>query len=268
MKKYYTTGIRSTLLATSFGLSAFAFSASADAATVVDTEISFLIDVSGSISSSEYALQIDGYVNAFKSLDFSGKNFAANFILWSSGSQQAEVVSWTHINDNTSASAFADAIAAATATRPFSGGTDPGSAINFAVPLFGTETGGTDNGFLSNRQIIDVSGDGTGGSNTPIARDSALAAGVDAINGLPIGDASLAQWYQDNIVGGTGSFLISASDFADFEAAIMKKIELETGGGGGGGGTTVPEPSTLMSLIGLAAFGVVSVRKRKQQQQG
>lgn len=48
------------------GLSGIGFSETALAATMVDTEISFLVDVSGSVDSSEYDLQVNGYINAFK----------------------------------------------------------------------------------------------------------------------------------------------------------------------------------------------------------
>ncbi|NJK50188.1 DUF1194 domain-containing protein [Candidatus Gracilibacteria bacterium] len=203
---------------------------------------------------------------------FTNTNFAANFIVWSGGSSQAEVVSWTQISDNTSADAFADAIAAATSSRLFAGSTAPGSALNFAVPRFGTETGGADNGFLSKRQLIDVSGDGreNSGALTSAARDAALAAGIDVINGLPIltDDATLDDWYRDNVIGGRGSFVEVANDFLDFEAAIGKKIEREVidGGGGVDGGQKVPEPTSVFGFLSLATFGVGSMLKRKQQQ--
>lgn len=241
---------------------------SSHAATMVDTEISFLVDISGSVNSTEYDLQIDGYINAFNTLDFSGANFAANFIVWSGSSQQQQSVGWTQINDNTSAQAFANAIQNAlkpeTTKRPFAGATAPGSAINFAVPLFGTETGGIDNGFTSQRQIIDISGDGrsNSGANTATARDNALTAGIDAINGLPIltDDPNLDDWYQNNIVAGTGSFLEVANDFNDFSAAIAKKISREVGTP-----TTTPEPNALVALFGVVVFGAKSMLKKNDK---
>lgn len=262
--------LSSALFTAACGLSAIGFSEVSHAATIVDTEISFLVDVSASVDSSEYVLQVDGYVNAFRELDFTNKNFAANFILWSGGTLQSEVVSWTQISDNASAEAFADAIAAATATRPFSGNTAPGSAINFAVPRFGTETGGVDNGFTSTRQIIDVSGDGSQntGDLTSAARDAALAAGIDGINGLAIGGSSLVQWYSDNIKGGANSFVKQAVTFSDFETAIKQKIDIETNPNNPNPNPNpkVPEPTSVVSLISLATLGVGSMFKRKRQQ--
>ena len=131
----------------------------------------------------------------------------------------------------------------------------PFTAINYAVPMF------SQNGYEGSRWVIDVSGDGSqnDGANTASARNTALASGVNAINGLPIlgSEANLAAWYQNNIVGGTGSFLIAASSFNDFENAVYQKLYREITG-------DVPEPSSLGMLgFGLAALaGFVALRRR------
>lgn len=86
---------------------------SAQAATPVALELSLLIDTSGSVDSSEFALQRNGYVNAFNSAavqtaiaNLSG-GIAVNLIQWSGANQQAQVVGWTHVTDAASAAAFA-----------------------------------------------------------------------------------------------------------------------------------------------------------------
>ncbi len=125
---------------------------------------------------------------------------------------------WTLINDLASSQAFATAIG--NAARPFGGSTAPGSAINFAVPLF------NNNGFDGLSQIIDVSGDGrqNEGANTATARDNALLAGIQKINGLAIlGEAGLLAWYDANIKGGAGAF-VEAATFDTFAEAIEKRL--------------------------------------------
>jgi Protein of unknown function (DUF1194) len=92
--------------------------------------------------------------------------------------------------------------------------------------------------------VIDVSGDGPNNRGRPVtlARDAALAQGV-VINGLPIlndrpqpfnlptpNEMALDRYYAENVIGGPGSFVIPAQDFADFKAAILSKLIREIAG--------------------------------------
>lgn len=231
----------------------------------VDLELFLLVDVSGSVDASEFDLQRTGYVNAFNNSSVvnaltSGPfgRAAVTFAYWSGSLQQQQISGgingWFLIDDDTSSSNFATAIDSF--TRPFNGLTAIGSAIDFAVPLFGTETGGPENGFTSTRQVIDISGDGTSNSGISVttARDNALAAGVDTINGLAIGNLTLLNYFENSVIGGTNSFAVQANDFDSFAQAIEDKIIKEAGGG-----QPVPEPSTgLVTLLGLAVFGATS----------
>lgn len=202
----------------------------------VDLELALLVDVSGSVDATEYNLQKQGYVQAFQDpgvqsaiASLSGGGVAVTFVEWSGAAEQAQLVGWTLVNDATSANAFASAINSV--SRSFSGSTGPGSAINYITPKFGPEAGGAvDNGFTSVRQVIDVSGDGAQnvGDPTLTARNNALAAGIDKINGLPIlGEPGLLAWYQNNIQGGVGAFTLPAASFADFANAVKTKITAE-----------------------------------------
>lgn len=229
----------------------------------VGLELALLTDVSGSVDTNEYNLQKNGYVLAFQDPTIQANiatitgGIAVAYYEWSGAGEQATKVNWTHIFDAASANAFASALAAT--TRSFNGSTAPGSAITFATPLFGTETGGTDNGFASSRQVIDVSGDGSqnDGVSTSGARNAALAAGVEAINGLPIlgSEAGLDVWYANNIQGGAGSFTLPANSFAAFENAIKDKIGREII-------VAAPEP-TFLALFGIGLTGFAAARRRQ-----
>ena len=224
-------------------------------AQTVDIELALLVDVSGSVDSTEFNLQKQGYVNAFNDAAIqavfqSGKSAGITLIYWSGSAEQSQAVGWTLVNSAASSAAFASLIAAT--SRPFSGNTAPGSALNYAAPLFFS------NSFNSAKQIIDVSGDGAEneGANTLAARNAALALGIDQINGLPIlGESGLLAFYQNNIQGGAGSFTQAAASFNDFDAAIKAKIGKELTGG-------VPEPATwAMMVLGFGAVGF-SLRRR------
>ncbi len=237
-------------------------------AVAVDLELQLLMDVSGSVDAGDFALQRQGYSDAFRSATIQNAitsgaigSIAVQYIQWSNGAQQTISVDWTLIDSAASADAFADAIDAA--PRAFADLTAPGSAINFGLPLFGTETGGlVDNGYEGTRLVMDVSGDGAenDGSSTSAARNAALAAGVDTINGVIIlGEAGLQTFYQNNVVGGTNAFLEIANDFTDFTNAIDRKILREVQGGNG-----VPEPVTAtLGAMSLGALGAATRRRRK-----
>src|SRR5213080_3153101 len=96
--------------------------------------------------------------------------------------------------------------------------------------------------FESGRRAIDVSGDGTNnaGRDVKLARDDAVAKGI-VINGLVIlsdrpvpwnaehtnPPGGLEKYYQDNVKGGPGSFVMVAEDFQSFGKAIIKKMIAE-----------------------------------------
>ncbi len=241
-----------------------AFFAARAQAITVNLELSLLLDVSGSVDANEFNLQRTGYVNAFNNpaihaLISGASNpggIAANLIYWSGTNEQQQAVPWTHIQNATDAMNFATAVNSA--ARPFSGSTAPGSALNFATPLFAS------NAFDSSFQVIDVSGDGAEnvGANTLTARNNALGAGgIDRINGLPIlGESGLLAFYQNNIQGGAGSFTLAAASFADFNGAILQKLSFEIGNPSG----QVPEPTSALiwSVLGLVGFTKFRRRQR------
>lgn len=174
---------------------------------------------------------MEGYASAFDNASLvsaiqsgSRGQIVANLVQFSDAAAQS--IPWTIISDSTSASAFAASIRAA--TRLFSGSTGISAGIDTSVATF------TDNGFSAPRQVIDVSGDGSNntGRDPALARDDALAAGIDTINGIVIGDdtaGSLALHYTDNVVSPDG-FVETADTFEDFEPSILRKLTREISG--------------------------------------
>ncbi len=207
----------------------------------VDVALVLAADVSRSITSDEFQLQRQGYAKAIADPDVvkairagAVGAIALTFIEWSGSDQQQIVVDWQVVRDPASARQFAAALLAA--PRAFYGRTSISAALDFAIARLHA------GGVTAERQVIDVSVDGTnnGGRPLPDARAAALAAGV-TINGLAIVNertgiygggfsghvqppGGLPNWYRDNVTGGPGSFLLTVKDFASFGQAMTKKL--------------------------------------------
>ena len=196
-------------------------------AAPVDVELVLAVDCSGSIDSDEFALQIHGYAAALTNPAVirtiqSGSlgAVAVTYVQWSGPFVHNQAVGWTLIKDAKSAGDFAAAMTAAP-RRIFGGGTSLSGAIDYARTLFDSS------GFEGTRRTIDISGDGinNSGRRADDARDEAVHAGF-TINGLPIltDFPQLDRYYQENVIGGPGAFVIPAKDFQSFAQAILAKL--------------------------------------------
>jgi hypothetical protein len=132
------------------------------------------------------------------------------------------------IADKEDALVFADDLAKAPISRDFS--TSISAVLLYAEGLF------LKSGLKSTRRAIDVSGDGTnnGGHSLPPVRDQVLRQGI-VINGLPIvidsrpvySGGTLADYYEDCVIGGPGSFLVTITDLSQFADATRRKLVRE-----------------------------------------
>lgn len=120
----------------------------------VDVELVLSVDVSGSISTREFELQRQGYINAFKdpeviqAIESLPYGLAVTLQYWAGATSNP--MSWHHITDGSSALAFANAIP----PRPGYGGTNITAAIESATHLL------NNNNYSGRSLVIDVSGDG------------------------------------------------------------------------------------------------------------
>lgn len=194
----------------------------------VDLELVLAVDTSGSINSSEYKLQIEGLVQAFRdpavvaAIIGTGRTggVAVTVVHWSSANEQEQMVPWTVLKTEASAHSFSDAIAAAPA-RLFSDSTGIGSVLQYSERLIRR------NRFLGRRKSIDVSGDGANNSGIPpiLVRDDVTEEGI-TVNGLAIltDDPFLHQYYAQNVIGGAGAFVMTVNNYADIIVGMRNKL--------------------------------------------
>lgn len=206
----------------------------------VDVLLVLAVDVSRSIDEDEARLQREGYRNAVSDprvVEVVRRGMIGGiglaYVEWAGFEYQRLVLPWTRISTQAEADAWASALAEA--PRSSLSWTSISGGIDFARRTLGEAP------FEGTRRVIDVSGDGVNNSGRPaeMARDEAVAAGI-VINGLPIINdrptfgrmptLPLDQYFQQNVIGGTGSFMIVAEDFDAFGTAVRRKLIREIAG--------------------------------------
>jgi hypothetical protein len=211
------------------------------AAEQVDLLLVLSSDVSRSVDHPKFLLQREGYAAAISDpqvLDAikSGphQRIALCFVEWSGFGAQKLVIDWSLIDGPDAARKFGDQLLEL--PRSFADRTSISGGIEFAAAQLEHTP------YEAARRTIDVSGDGTNnaGRDVKLARDEALAKGT-VINGLVIlsdrpvpwnaehtnPPGGLDRYYQDNVVGGPGAFVLIAQNFNSFGRAIIKKLIAE-----------------------------------------
>lgn len=193
----------------------------------VDLQLILAIDSSGSIDAGEFRMQMDGFAAAFRNPHVLAAvkhgplgAIAVTLIEWSSANQQHQSIAWTKICDEESILTFADQIAT-TPRYVVGGSTSLSDALRYAAGQFDVS------GFVSERRVIDMSGDGSNNSGLPPEniRDAVVNSGI-TINGLAIltDEPGLQAYYQSSVIGGVGSFVMAAESFQTFSNAILSKL--------------------------------------------
>lgn len=228
---------RAVLAAVPVWLAAFGF-ADAQDETYVDLELILAVDISRSMDFDEQEVQRQGYVDAFHHRDVidaitSGPagRIVVTYVEWAGIGTPRVVVPWMLIDGADSAAAFADAMAVAPLSRLR--GTSISGGLHFSAAQF------DDNAFFGERRIIDVSGDGPNNMGVPVVpvRDEIIDQGI-IINGLPVmirpspalgayNIPNLDVYYEDCVIGGPGSFVVTVEDPSQFAVAIRRKLVLE-----------------------------------------
>lgn len=219
------------------GAAALLLPASGRAAGPVDVALVLAADASGSISPEEFLLQKEGIAEALSD----GRTLAAirsgvlgriavAYVEWGSPGAPATVLDWQAIADASDARRFGAALLAAPRSRQswnaIGDAIDHGAALLASCP------------FEPTRRVIDISGDNRDMRSlrpAPLARDAAVAAGI-VVNALAVieddrraadGRPWLAAYFEAEVIGGPGAFVVAAERRADFVRAMRQKIVRE-----------------------------------------
>jgi hypothetical protein len=201
----------------------------------VDVALVLAVDVSGSVDDARFVLQMEGVARAFEDAEvqrtiLSGRHGALLVTLVNWSHRPRIAIPWTIVASATDAANFAAQVRRA-----------PRAAEDFTcmslmmhvvadkvLPLMPVP---------ADRMIIDVSGDGRDNCNPRVAVDHIRDELIDSdvtINGLPIREGkeaeTIAQWYEEHVIGGIAAFLLPADGFKDFGRAIRQKFILEISG--------------------------------------
>lgn len=202
----------------------------------VETDLALVlaVDCSFSVDAREFRLQMEGLGRAFlreeiKKAIAQGKRqrIAVTVVQWSDENNQKVVLPWTIV----SGAADADELGMILARLPrqlAEGGTSISTALKFSALQF-------ERAPSAERRVIDVSSDGRNNIGPPVqlARDSLVARGI-TINALPILNEwpTLDTYFENNVVGGPGHFVLPANDYNAYGDAIYIKLLREITGPG------------------------------------
>jgi Ca-activated chloride channel family protein len=189
-----------------------------------ETALLLSIDVSGSIDSADYRLQVEGLASALQDPEVAEAlvkgQVALAVVLWSGTDEQALALPWQRMLAGADVNRFATRAGAV--PRAFSGSdTAVGQGLRFATAQFAAVPDCV-------RRVIDVSGDGpeNAGFTDSAARAEAMDQGV-MINAIAIeepGPAFPVTAYFRNWVVTPGGFVVTARGLQDYAETLRLKL--------------------------------------------
>ncbi len=182
-------------------------------------------DVSSSIDAAEYAAQMTGMADAFRTpvlraalLSNPRVHVRATVVHWSGYRHQEQVVPWTALTGPGAVDAFADRIEAVP-RRHDDKATALGKGLEFSARLL--------RGQPCDRHVIDLTGDGENniGIGPHYFAERGDFDGI-TINGLAIRGAvpDPEPYFRAEVMRGPGAFVLAARDHAEYADAILRKL--------------------------------------------
>ncbi|MEO1492871.1 MAG: DUF1194 domain-containing protein [Pseudomonadota bacterium] len=203
----------------------------APAQAVCKVALNLGLDISSSVNSAEYRLQIEGLAYALETeevidaiLTPEGAHIVAAVYEWSGYSQQDIVLDWTVLDSPEAVRAFAARLRGH--QRVYADfATALGKAVEFGAKMFATAP-------PCARRVLDISGDGENndGVDPDYFRGQGLLEGI-VINGLVIQGATPPPgiYYRQHVMQGPDSFVAIARTFEDYRYVMVGKLLREIG---------------------------------------
>ncbi len=195
----------------------------------VELAMVLAVDGSASVTYEEFGLIAGGMASALRDpgvvAGLMKSPVMLSLLLWSGAGAQEVITGWTRIASADDLARFADEVD----NMPRlvrAGQTAIGEALLAALTLLAHLPA------VTKRSIVNVIGDGR--SNDGIApgpvRDRMTAADI-TINGLCIlhEEPDLLTYYNEHVIGGSGSFAVVCQDYPDFAEAMRQKLAREIG---------------------------------------
>ncbi len=188
-----------------------------------DIALVLAVDVSGSVDSEEFAIQMDGLAEGLRDGSVSealvAGEAAITVLQWTGTSRQAVTVPWTQVKSFEDLEALAQRIEQATRKwRNFS--TAIGEALQFSHAQFADAP-------ECKRKVIDISGDGSSneGIEPTEVRDALYEDGI-VVNALVIEGAEprMTEYFWENVILGAGAFVITANSYDEYPKRMRAKL--------------------------------------------
>ncbi len=212
----------------------------------VDMLLCLAADVSESVTPQEYDLQRKGHASAIEDPEIVALiekglhgRIAALYVEWARQDQQFLGVDWRIIEDQKSASIFAEEIRDSPEPPWIKApvrNTSTGEAVQYCLRQFQKAP------VKAVRSVIDISSDGTNNIGVEVSevRDEAVSRGI-VINVLAIEDTAdaahhfthtrpkggLVNYFKTKVAGGTGAFVEWAESYESFGETMKRKFLLE-----------------------------------------
>ena len=185
------------------------------------------VDVSGSVDRNEYAIQMQGLAAGLRDPVVSETLVRAKaqvaIMQWTGASRQDLSLPWTGVSTFSGLDALADQVAGLPrAWRNYA--TAIGEAEVFALRQMKDVSNCT-------RRVLDISGDGFSNEGIePSDMRAAFRAENIQVNALAIegADEDLSGYFFENLITGSGAFVVTANGFEEFPEKMRQKLRRET----------------------------------------